>query len=99
LIECKSGVEKVRRQDLFKKVRKYFRVAAYLRNTGERKAVKIVVIANVDDLDKAELINKAEAFGLDIQFVTPRQFYDENKESLKGTSRWLFGIGAYQNQA
>lgn len=96
LIECKSGIEKLTRTELFKKTKKYFRVASFLERGDANNKVKIVVIANVDETDREELRTKSK---FDMEFITPRQFYRKNREPLKGATRWLFGLEKLKKDA
>jgi len=90
LIECKSGNENLTRKELFRKTKRYFRVAGFLKRlNNENDEVKIVVIANVDQQDKEEISGKSE---FPMVFLAPSDFYHENRKLLKGAPRWLFGL-------
>ena len=92
LIECKSSRLKLQRKALFSKMKRYFGVAKFLEKKSENNKVKIIVIANIDELDKEEIMFKAQAQKIRIDFITPKKFYYEKRRFLKGATKWLFGI-------
>jgi hypothetical protein len=89
LVECKSSAEKISRRKLFEKTKKYWRVADFLLRNETGCQIEIVVIANINETDIDELIDRSV---FKISFFTPAQFYNEHPNALKGAPKWMFGL-------
>jgi hypothetical protein len=92
LIECKSSAENLTRKMLFGKTKKYWHIADFLERKESPCQIEIVVIANVNEADKEEVIEKSSSHAFKMIFITPVQFYNEHPKALKGAPKWMFGL-------
>jgi len=89
LIECKGSKERLTRKELFGKLKKYSRIAEFIKKEKEDNSVLTVIIARLDEVDIKEARRK---FGIPLVFITPSEFYEQKRESLEGMPKWLFGF-------
>jgi hypothetical protein len=89
LVECKSGRDNLTRKELFRKMRKYERIADFLQKEDLTRQIKIEVIANVNQIDQEELVHKAR---FETKCISPAQFHRSHPVTLKGAPKWIFGL-------
>lgn len=88
LIECKSAKKQIPRRKLLSLVRNFNRIAGYLcEKNGKTLSVSAIVIGYSNRLDRVDAGRRAK---IEIEIITPREFYRKYKNELKGEPRWLF---------
>lgn len=88
LIECKSAKKQIPRRKLLSLVRNFNRIAEFLcEKKGKTLSVSAIVIGYCNRLDIADAGRRAK---IEVQIITPREFYRKYRKELKGEPRWLF---------
>lgn len=88
LIECKSAKKQISRQKLLNLVKNFNKIAEYLYEKNDKSlSISATVVGYCNSLDIVDARRRAK---IEIEIITPREFYTEYKKELKGEPRWLF---------
>lgn len=90
LIECKSAKKQISKSKLMREVRDLEKIASYLSRKSENSLnISLMIVGNCNSLDVIDVKRRTR---IPIAIFSPKEFYQQFKEELKGEPLWLFGI-------